>query len=146
MVKNIKSIFLVLSFLLMLGCATADRGQLADIGTTALGMRNGFVEGNPVFESLNIAQIAGIKLVVTQAVKFTPEPICVPGLWGLSAGGYGLSLWNIGVMAGSGPASIPVIIGLLWWQWDDWLISSQATCKDPWTMQPITFLSGFNEQ
>lgn len=109
-------------------------------------MRNGFVEGNPMIESLNIAQIAAIKIVVTQAIKFTPEPICTPGLWGLTTAGYGAALWNIGVMAGSGPAAIPAIVGLIWWQWDDWLLSSQRTCQDPWTMQPITFLSGFNEQ
>lgn len=33
----------------------------------------------------------------------------------------GAALCNIGVMAGSGPAALPVVVGLLWWwQWDNW--------------------------
>lgn len=129
------------------GCATADRGQTADIITTSMAFDRGFVEGNPLLDNLSIGQIAAIKLGLTQAVKFAPEPVCTPGLFGLTAVGYGAALWNIGVMAGSGPAAIPVIIGLTWWQWDDWIQSSYRTCKDPWHFEPITFIpSNFNDQ
>ena len=30
--------------------------------------------------------------------------------------------WNIGVMAGSGPAAIPVALWLALWQWDSWTV------------------------
>jgi len=37
------------------------------------------------------------------------------------------ALWNIGVMAGSGPAALPIVAGLWWWQWENW---NQAAIDD----------------
>lgn len=81
----------------LLGCAHADRAQIAD--------------------------------GVTQAVKQTPTEICEPGLLGLTVSGYSLALWNIGVMAGSGPAAIPVALALALWQWDSWAVDARDTCS-----------------
>ena len=71
------------------GCAHADYGQLADSATTAVALsRAGFAEGNPLLSGLDWPEIAAAKLVITQAVKLTPEPICEPGLMGLTVFGY----------------------------------------------------------
>ena len=90
-------------------------------------------------------QIAAIKIGLTQAVKFAPEPFCREGLWVLTAAGYGAALWNIGVMAGSGLAAIPFIATLMIWQNDEWYISSIETCKNPWEVQSFSILSSFND-
>lgn len=119
---------------------------MADIGTTALAIRDGFVEGNPILSGLNVPQIAAVKIGITQAFKFAPNDFCYPGLWGLTAAGYGAALWNIGVMLGSGPAALPVIIGLFWWQYDDWYRSSVRSCNDPWHFEPVTFFHGFHDK
>lgn len=113
----------------LVGCAHADYAQLADSATTAVGLSQGYVEGNPVLSGLDWPYIAVIKLSVTQAVKLTPPVVCEPGLLGLTVGGYSLALWNIGVMAGSGPAAIPVALGLALWQWDSWAVDARDTCS-----------------
>lgn len=136
--KNI--IPVLLSAAILSGCATADRGQSADVLSTYVAFQQGFSEGNPIMAHLTIPQMAAVKLGLTQAVKFLPEPYCTNGLWGLTAAGYGAAIWNTGVMLGSGPAAIPFIIGLVWWQWDDWAFSSNRTCLDPWHFEPPTFL------
>jgi len=41
--------------------------------------------------------------------------------------GSGSALWNIGVMVGSGPAALPIVAGLWWWQWENW---NQAAIDD----------------
>lgn len=120
-------------------------GQLADVATTAVAFNRGFVEANPLFSDLSIGQIAAIKIGLTQAVKFAPEPFCREGLWVLTAAGYGAALWNIGVMAGSGLAAIPFIAALMIWQNDEWYISSIETCKNPWEVQSFSILSSFND-
>jgi hypothetical protein len=85
------------------------------------------VEGNPVWGGASWPVIAAVKIGVTQVVKQTPKEFCEPGLFWITAGGYGAALWNIGVIAGSGPASLPLIAGLWWWQWENW---NQAAIDD----------------
>lgn len=122
---------ILLSALLLTGCATADYAQISDIGTTAIALNSGFVEGNPVWGGASWPVIAAVKIGATQAIKLTPQEVCEPGLFGLTVAGFGAALWNIGVIAGCGPAAIPVIIGLTWWQWDAWQASAIADCKKP---------------
>lgn len=112
------------------GCATADYAQMADVATTAIAIESGLgVEGNPVWGGASWPVIAVVKIGVTQAVKLTPKEFCEPGLMALTLGGSGAALWNIGVMAGSGPAAIPVVLGLWYWQWDNWTQDSISDCQ-----------------
>lgn len=118
---------------ILTGCATADYGQLADSATTAVALsQEGFAEGNPLLGGMSWPWIAATKIAVTQVVKLTPPAICEPGLTGLALTGFGAAIWNIGVMAGSGPAAIPIIIiggGLLF---DTAVDDAKRTCADPW--------------
>jgi hypothetical protein len=138
--KNKGFIAVLLASVITLGCATADRGQGADVLSTYVAFQQGFSEGNPLMSHLSIPQMTAVKLGVTQAIKFLPEAYCTSGLWVFTGLGYGATVWNVGVMLGSGPASIPLIVGLWWWQWDDWKDSSHRTCQDPWHFEPPTFL------
>jgi len=123
---------ILLSALLLSGCATADYAQLADIGTTAIGIESGLAtEGNIVWGGASWPVIAVVKIGVTQVVKQTPKEFCEPGLMSLTVAGSGAALWNIGVIAGSGPAAIPAILGLWWWQWDNWQTEAINDCKTP---------------
>lgn len=114
------------------GCATADYGQLADSATTAVALSNGYSEANPLLDGMSWPWIAVTKLAVTQVVKLTPLEICEPGLTGLALGGFGAAIWNIGVMAGSGPAAIPIILVGGWFLFDPAVANSKQTCADPW--------------
>lgn len=115
------------------GCALADYGQLSDSATTAVALsREGFAEGNPLLSGMSWPWIAATKIAVTQAVKLTPPEICEPGLTGLTLGGFGAALWNIGVMAGSGPAAIPIILVGGWFLFDPAVDDAKKTCADPW--------------
>lgn len=127
----LSAVLLVILVLWMTGCASVDRGQAADGLTTIIALEQGFSEANPVFDGLNGPAILAVKIAVTQVVKLTPEPICQPGLLGLTVTGYGAALWNIGVMAGSGPAAIPLMIGLTVWQWENWEKDAVKVCHDP---------------
>ncbi len=120
---------ILLSALLLSGCATADYAQMADVGTTAIALNSGFVEGNPVWGGAGWQVIAAVKIGATQAIKLTPQEVCEPGLFGLTVAGFGAALWNIGVMAGSGPAAIPVAAMLWAWQWDNWTQDSVNDCQ-----------------
>ena len=114
------------------GCAHADYGQLADSATTAVALsRAGFAEGNPLLTHMGWPGIAATKLAITQAVKLTPEPICEPGLMGLTVFGYNAAVWNIAVLAGSGPAALPFMLLLTGWGWEWWWADAQRTCADP---------------
>ena len=116
------------------GCAHADYGQLADSATTAVALsRAGFAEGNPLLSGLDWPEIAAAKLAITQAVKLTPEPICEPGLMGLTVFGYNAAVWNVAVLAGSGPAALPFMLLLTGWGWEWWWADAQRTCADPWS-------------
>ena len=127
---------ILLSALLLSGCATADYAQLADIGTTIIGIESGLgVEGNPVWGGASWPVIAVVKIGVTQVVKQTPKEFCEPGLMSLTVAGSGAALWNIGVIAGSGPAAIPAILGLWWWQWDNWQTEAINDCKTPFSFE-----------
>lgn len=139
-IKNKGFVAALLASTITLGCATADRGQGADVLSTYAAFQQGFSEGNPLMSHLSIPQMAVVKLGVTQGVKFLPVPYCTTGLWALTGAGYGAAIWNIGVMLGSGPAALPLVAGLFWWQWDDWRDSSYRTCQDPWHFEPPTFL------
>jgi len=127
----------IIAIILMLsGCATADYAQIADVGTTIVGIESGLgVEGNPVWGGSSWPVIAAVKIGVTQAIKLTPKEVCEPGLFGLTIMGSGAALWNIGVIAGCGPAAIPVIIGLWWWQWDNWQTEAINDCKTPFSFE-----------
>lgn len=114
-------------------CAHVDRAQGLDGVTTIIALENGFTEANPLFGGLNGPEIFAVKIAVTQVVKLTPEPICQPGLLGLTVTGYGAALWNVGVIAGSGPAVIPLILGLTLWQWENWAKDAVKTCENPWS-------------
>lgn len=115
--------------ILLLGCAHADRAQIADGATTWVALSSGFSEANPLLSGLSGPAILAVKIGVTQAVKQTPAEICEPGLLGLTVSGYSLALWNIGVMAGSGPAAIPVALALALWQWEAWVVDARDTCS-----------------
>lgn len=127
----------IIAIILMIsGCATADYAQIADVGTTIVGIESGLgVEGNPVWGGSSWPVIAAVKIGVTQAIKLTPKEVCEPGLFGLTIMGSGAALWNIGVIAGCGPAAIPVIIGLWWWQWDNWQTEAINDCKTPFSFE-----------
>lgn len=115
------------------GCAHVDRAQIADSATTAVAITHGFTEANPLFADFSWPWIAATKIAVTQVVKLTPEPICEPGLMALTFAGYNAALWNIGVMAGSGPASIPVMVLVTWFGWDLWWNDAQQVCANPFS-------------
>ena len=128
--------FIIAIILALSGCATADYAQIADVGTTIVGIESGLgVEGNPVWGGASWPVIAAVKIGVTQAIKLTPKEVCEPGLFGLTIMGSGAALWNIGVIAGCGPAAIPVIIGLWWWQWDNWQTEAINDCKTPFSFE-----------
>jgi len=67
---------------LILGCAHADRAQLADGAMTWVGLSSGFVEANPLLSGLSGPAILAVKVGVTQVVKQTPNEVCEPGLLG----------------------------------------------------------------
>ena len=50
----------------------------------------------------------------------------------LTVSGYNAALWNIAVLAGSGPAAIPFMVILTWVGWDWWWQDAQQTCANPW--------------
>ena len=112
------------------GCATADYAQLADVTTTAVFMETGLgVEGNPVWGGANWPVMIVVKLGVNEAIKHTPTETCEPLLMFSTMLGSGAALWNIGIMAGSGPAAIPVAAMLWAWQWDNWTQDSVNDCQ-----------------
>jgi hypothetical protein len=113
------------------GCShisQADYAQSADVATTAIGLSNGLSEANTIWGDASWPVMGVVKLGVTQLVKLTPQPYCTSGLMGLTLAGYGAALWNIGVMLGSGPAAIPVAVGVLGWQWDYLMADATVTC------------------
>ena len=121
-----------LAIILLTGCAHADYAQLADSATTAVALtQEGFSEGNPLLSHLGWPGIAATKLAVTQVVKLTPAVVCEPGLMGLTVVGYNAAIWNIAVIAGSGPAALPFMVLLTGWGWDRWLEDSKVTCLKP---------------
>lgn len=72
--------------------------------------------------------MAAVKIGVAQAVKFAPDPICEPGLMGLTVIGYDAALWNLGVLAGSGIAAVPVAAAVTALFWDVWIEDAHRTC------------------
>lgn len=121
---------LVISLLLLSGCATADFAQLADSATTAVALEAGFSEGNPVFHGPSWPVIAGVKMGVTQVVKVLPEPWCNNALFGLTVTGFGAAVWNFGVMLGSGPAAIPFGAAMIWHFWEPWSMDAVQDCAN----------------
>jgi len=122
--------FFIILFLITVlsGCATADYAQTSDSITTGIALSNGFAEANPIFANAGWPVIAIAKFGITQGVKQLPFQYCQPGLFGLTISGFGAALWNVGVLAGSGPASLPVIVGVFYWQWDNWKRDSIMDC------------------
>jgi hypothetical protein len=117
--------------LLLAACATADRAQLADGATTWVALSKGYSEANPVLGGLSGPEIIAVKLAATQAAKLTPEPWCSALLYHLTWQGYGLALWNAGVMLGSGPAALPLVAGLWVWRHEAWKEDALKTCRQP---------------
>ena len=144
--KNKKWLSILCLSLFLLSCTIADRGQLADGLTTTYALEHGFVESNPLLSGLSGPEILAVKLALVQGIKLTPKPICEPGLVAASTVGYGLALWNIGVMLGSGPASLPLTGALIYFSWSDWKLDAIATCNDPWHYYSIPFESYFNDK
>ena len=126
---------------LLVGCATVDRAQLADVASTGWALSHGASEGNPLLSGMSWPVAGVVKLAVTQAVKFTPEPFCTSATTSLTVFGFGAALWNLAVIVGgstiSGLSAIPLIVGLTYWRWDVWLSDAAETCVDPWHWQPI---------
>lgn len=118
--------------LLLAGCATADRAQIADGATTMYGLSQGYTEANPVLSGLSGPEILAVKLAAVQVAKLTPAEFCEPILYWATVQGLGLALWNFGVFVGSGPAAIPVVVGLWGWRHDNWQDDAAKTCADPW--------------
>ena len=135
----IRSVLVAVLLSLILGCAHADRAQLADGATTWVALSSGFAEANPLLSSLSGPVILAVKVGVTQVVKQTPNEVCEPGLLGLTVAGYGAALWNIGVMAGSGPAAIPVALALALWQWDSLAVDARDTCSPGIVGSPVPY-------
>lgn len=54
--------------------------------------------------------------------------MAVAGLLGLTVTGYGAALWNIGVIAGSGLAALPIVAVVTAVFWDDWAQDAIDTC------------------
>jgi len=115
--------------LLLAGCATADRAQLADGATTAIGLTNGFAEANPVLSGLSGPAILVVKLGATQAFKVAPKEVCESGLYWSTGLGYSAALFNVGVLAGSGAAALPAIIALWAWRDEAWQADATRNCR-----------------
>lgn len=124
-IRFIAALFIVC---LLSGCATADFAQTADSVTTAIALQSGFSEGNPVFHGAAWPIIAGVKFGVTQVAKTLPDPYCEATLFGLTIGGFGAAIWNIGVLAGSCAAAIPVIMVSTLVLWDTWSKHAKQDC------------------
>lgn len=125
--RSVVALFIVC---LLSGCATADFAQTADSATTAIALQSGFSEGNPIFHGAAWPIIAGVKLGVTQVAKTLPDPYCEAALFGLTVGGFGAAIWNIGVLAGSCAAAIPVIAISTLVLWDTWSKHAKRDCVD----------------
>lgn len=124
---------ILLLVLLLSGCATADRAQLADGITTVVGFESGFSEANPIWGDVGWPAIIAAKIAVTQAFKFAPTEYCYSGLVSLTAAGYGAASLNISTMlAGTFWYGVPVIIAVGIWQWENWKKDAEKTCLDPW--------------
>lgn len=110
------------------GCATY--AQIADVATTAIAIESGLaIEGNPVWGGAEWPIMFVVKLGAVQVLKETPKEICEPGLMGFTLVGSGAALWNIGIMAGAGPAALPFVAALWVWQWDNWTQDSINDCQ-----------------
>jgi hypothetical protein len=94
-----------------------------------IGLRNDYAESNPFLANLDGWQILGIKVVITQLVLETPKPFCESFTFWLGAQGYGAAMWNIGVIAGSGPAALPFVAALWIWKWNQWWNESALVCE-----------------
>lgn len=120
--------------------AEADWAQIADGATTTLGLKQpGISEANDVFRGLTGWEILGVKLVITQAVKFAPDEFCRPALISLTVAGYGAALWNIAILSGgAGWYGLPVAIGITVWRWRAWVDDAIQTCANPWGRFALT--------
>lgn len=120
-----------LAALLLAGCASADRAQLADSITTAVAFTRGYTEANPVWGNADWPVIAAVKLGATQAIKYAPPEFCVPGLQSATVAGWAAAAWNLGVLLGCGPCVLPVAVAATVWLWDDWTRDAIKTCTNP---------------
>ena len=122
--------------LVLSGCATVDKAQTFDGATTWYAFANGFSEANPLLAGMTGPEIIAAKLLVTQAVKLTPDAFCVPATQSLTVTGFGAGIWNLAVVANGWWVAIPVIAIVVWTYWDYWWEESKAVCADPFSGLP----------
>lgn len=135
----------VLGLSLVTGCSTMERGQLSDVGTTFIGFQRGFIEKNPIMRGLDIREMLVVKLVIASSLKlFVPEPVCTPMAWSVGTVGYGAAAWNIGVMAGSGPAGVGLFAIAAYFLKDNWWNSAKYTCSHRLDVVPVEIDFGLN--
>jgi hypothetical protein len=85
----------------------AVAGQAADIGSTALALSQGFVEGNPVVAGAlstpaGTAAIIALKLAGPSLANNLSLDNCTAVRAGLAAAGWSAAVWNIAAVAGAG--------------------------------------------
>ncbi len=143
--KTISKVISSAALLLLSSCSTLERGQLADVGTTFIALERGFVEGNPLMSGLNIPWMLAAKMAYAQTIKWLiPEPYCTPSLWIGGTIGYGAAFWNIGVMAGSGPAGVGVFLIASYLIRDQTIASARYTCTHRDAYVPVEIDFGLN--
>ena len=89
----------------------AIAGQLADVGTTAIGLANGFAEANP----LGIA-ILPLKYGLHKYTETLPLAECVEARTGMGVIGWGAAAMNMATLAGvalSGGLVVGIVAGWL---------------------------------
>lgn len=133
--------WIVLAIVLLAGCAMVDRAQLVDVASIGLAISQGASEANPILSSMSWPVAGAVKLALTQAVKFTPEPFCTSATMSLTVAGFGTAFWNVAVAVGgstiAGLSVVPAIVGVTIWQWNSWMGDAAETCDDPWHWQPV---------
>lgn len=81
-------------------------GQLADVGTTAAGLAQGFAEGNPALSGLGSAGMAGagvLKIWMAKRADNYGIIDCIAWKQTTAGFGWGAAVWNVGVLAALNP-------------------------------------------
>lgn len=89
------------------GIDAAEAGQLADIGTTGIGLAQGFTEANP----LGIT-IIPLKYALNHEIEETMSHDCRAGKKVLSGLGWGFAAANVATIATGGVAAPSLLAGL----------------------------------
>lgn len=79
-------------------------GQVADIGSTAIALTQGFVEGNPIGSTpAGLAALVLAKLAAPSIADRLDLQDCVVSRQFLSGFGWGAATWNLALVAGVAP-------------------------------------------